>query len=62
MNGRVKMPDTGPKQSLKAELVTLGYPWPDHLEGKSKAWLEAEIRAIKPVDARATNDRSARTS
>jgi hypothetical protein len=55
------MSDDESKQSLKAQLVTLGYPWPDHLEDKSKAWLEAEIRAIRPRDVRAANDRSART-
>lgn len=31
---------------LKAKLLSLGYPWPENLEGKSIAWLEAEIRAI----------------
>jgi hypothetical protein len=34
---------------LKAKLVSLGYPWPDNLEAKSIAWLEAEIRAIAPL-------------
>jgi hypothetical protein len=55
------MSDAERKQSLKAELVTLGYPWPDHLEGKSKAWLEAEIRALRPMDAKAANQRSPQT-
>jgi hypothetical protein len=55
------MSDAESRQSLKAQLVSLGYPWPDHLEDKSKSWLEAEIRAIRPRDARAANDRSART-
>jgi uncharacterized protein YjhX (UPF0386 family) len=31
---------------LKARLVSLGYPWPQSLDDKSIAWLEAEIRAI----------------
>lgn len=31
---------------LRAKLISLGYPWPDNLEAKSVAWLEAEIRAI----------------
>ena len=55
------MSDAESKQSLKAQLVTLGYPWPDHLEGKSKAWLEAEIRALRPMDVKAANDRSPQT-
>jgi hypothetical protein len=55
------MSDAERKQSLKAELLALGYPWPDHLEDKSKSWLEAEIRAIRPIDAGAANDRSTQT-
>jgi hypothetical protein len=35
------------KTSLKAKLLSLGYPWPDNLEGKSIAWLKAEIEIIK---------------
>ena len=35
------------KTSLKAKLQSLGYPWPDNLEGKSIAWLKAEIEIIK---------------
>jgi hypothetical protein len=31
---------------LKSKLISLGYPWPDNLEAKSIAWLEAEISAI----------------
>ena len=34
---------------LKAKLISLGYPWPENLEAKSIAWLEAEIRAITPA-------------
>jgi hypothetical protein len=52
------MSDAERKQSLRTELVTLGYPWPDHLEGKSKAWLEAEIRVLRPTDAKAANERA----
>jgi hypothetical protein len=55
------MSDADRIPSLKAELVTLGYPWPDHLEGKSKAWLEAEIRAIRPMDAKLATQRSSQT-
>jgi hypothetical protein len=36
------------RQSLRDQLLNLGYPWPDYLEDKSLSWLEAEIRAIKP--------------
>jgi hypothetical protein len=48
-------PDVQLKKSLQAELLGLGYPWPDNLEGRSISWLEAEIRAIKPVDGKAAN-------
>jgi hypothetical protein len=41
------------RQSLQAELLNLGYPWPDYLNDKSLPWLEAEIRAIKPAAAAA---------
>ena len=34
---------------LKAKLVCLGYPWPENLEAKSIAWLEAEISVITPA-------------
>ena len=34
---------------MVAKLISLGYPWPDNLEAKSIAWLEAEIRAITPA-------------
>ena len=34
---------------LRAKLVSLGYPWPKNLEGKSVDWLEAEIKAITPA-------------
>jgi hypothetical protein len=34
---------------LKSKLVSLGYIWPENLEAKSLAWLEAEIRAIAPA-------------
>jgi hypothetical protein len=34
---------------LKEKLISLGYPWPENLEAKSIAWLEAEIRAITPA-------------
>ncbi len=37
------------EKCLKAKLVSLGYPWPENLEAKSIAWLEAEIRAITPA-------------
>jgi hypothetical protein len=33
------------KASLKAKLLSLGYPWPDYLEDKSIAWLKTEIAA-----------------
>jgi hypothetical protein len=33
--------------SLKSKLLSLGYPWPDNLEGKSLAWLRSEIEAIR---------------
>jgi hypothetical protein len=33
--------------SLKAKLLSLGYPWPENLEDKSIAWLRTEIEAIK---------------
>jgi hypothetical protein len=36
--------------SLKSKLLSLGYPWPENLEGKSIAWLKREIEAIKVVD------------
>lgn len=41
------MPNPERRQTLKAELLSLGYPWPEHLEDKSLEWLEAEIKAIK---------------
>jgi hypothetical protein len=34
---------------LRAELISLGYPWPQSLDDKSIAWLEDEIRAITPA-------------
>jgi hypothetical protein len=34
---------------LKAKLISLGYPWPENLEGKRIGWLEAEIKAITPA-------------
>jgi hypothetical protein len=34
---------------LTAKLISLGYPWPDNLEARSIAWLEAEIRSITPA-------------
>jgi predicted DNA-binding transcriptional regulator AlpA len=34
------------QEALKAQLLSLGYPWPENLEGKSTRWLEAEIRAL----------------
>jgi hypothetical protein len=37
------------EQYLKAKLISLGYPWPENLEAKSIAWLEAETRAITPA-------------
>jgi hypothetical protein len=37
------------EEYLKAKLIGLGYPWPEHLETKSIDWLEAEIRVITPV-------------
>jgi hypothetical protein len=48
-------PDAELKKSLQAELLSLGYPWPDNLEDKSISWLEVEIRAIQPVDGKAAN-------
>jgi hypothetical protein len=49
-----KLTDHGSKKAagsrlekyLKAKLISLGYRWPEHLEAKSIAWLEAEISAI----------------
>lgn len=38
------------EKCLKAKLVSLGYPWPENLEGKSVDWVEAEIRAITCAD------------
>lgn len=35
---------------LKARLISVGYPWPDNLEAKSIAWLEAEIRALTSAE------------
>jgi predicted DNA-binding transcriptional regulator AlpA len=38
-------------KALKAELLSLGYPWPKYLENKSIAWLETEIDTMKRRDA-----------
>jgi hypothetical protein len=44
------------KKAKKAELVALGYPWPENLDDKSLAWLDTEIRAMTPrPDPEATN-------
>jgi hypothetical protein len=32
----------------KAELLALGYPWPDKLDGKRLSWLDAEIKSMTP--------------
>ena len=37
------------KETLKAHLLKLGYPWPGNLENKSLWWLSTEIRAIQPA-------------
>lgn len=39
--------DSTLKAFLKYKLLSSGYPWPDNLDGKSIAWLKAEIEAIK---------------
>jgi hypothetical protein len=39
------------KEAKKAELIALGYPWPDSLDDKSVSWLVAEIVATAPVKA-----------
>jgi hypothetical protein len=43
-------PDSKLKAFLKAKLLSLGYPWPENLEGKNITWLKAEIDAINPGD------------
>ena len=46
------------KEALKAQLLSLGYPWPENLEGKSVQWLEAELTAIRPDDTKANDPSS----
>jgi hypothetical protein len=46
------------KEALKAQLLSLGYPWPENLEGKSMRWLEAELRAIRGDDTKANDPSS----
>jgi hypothetical protein len=41
-------PDTPLVKAKKAELLTLGYPWPDSLAGKRLSWLDAEIQSMTP--------------
>jgi hypothetical protein len=44
------------KETLKAHLLKLGYPWPKNLENKSLWWLSTEIKAIQPAKNGAAND------
>ncbi len=39
-------PETPILKIKKARLIALGYPWPEHLHGKSLAWVEAELRTM----------------
>jgi hypothetical protein len=48
-----------PIKELKAKLLALGYPWPEHLVGKSRSWLQTEIRLITPLP-RDKNERAAK--
>jgi hypothetical protein len=36
------------QEALKSQLLSLGYPWPGNLKGKSTWWLKSEIRALAP--------------
>jgi hypothetical protein len=36
------------QEALKAKLLSLGYPWPKNLQGKSTWWLKSEIGALTP--------------
>ena len=53
-------PDPTP-EALKAQLLSLGYPWPENLEGKSIRWLEAEIGALKAGTEKPEDDRPPQT-
>ena len=44
--------DSKLKAFLKAKLLSLGYPWPDNLEGKNIAWLKTELDAIDALATR----------
>jgi hypothetical protein len=48
-------------EALKAQLLSLGYPWPENLEGKSIRWLEAEIGALKAGTEKPEDDRASQT-
>jgi hypothetical protein len=45
---RTDTPLTNAKKAKKAELIALGYPWPENLDDKSLFWLDTEIRAMTP--------------
>jgi hypothetical protein len=47
------------QEALKTQLLSLGYPWPENLEGIS--WLEAEIRAPKAGTEKPEDDRPPQT-
>ena len=49
------------QEALKTQLLSLGYPWPENLEGKSISWLEAEIRALKAGTEKPEDDRPPQT-
>jgi hypothetical protein len=49
------------KEALRAKLLSLGYPWPENLEGKSIRWLEAEIGALKAGTEKPEDDRPPQT-
>jgi hypothetical protein len=48
-------------EALKVQLFSLGYPWPENLEGKSIRWLEAEIGALKAGTEKPEDDRPPQT-
>jgi hypothetical protein len=49
------------QEALKTQLLSLGYPWPENLEGKSISWLEVEIRALKAGTEKPEDDRPPQT-
>jgi hypothetical protein len=49
------------QEALKTQLLSLGYPWPENLEGKSISWLEAKIRALKAGTDKPEDDRPPQT-